>query len=119
MFPENKLPAGFARSLTPQLPDIKSPQEYAFISLVDQIKQFESGLGDGEVVGAMLASFGQSVLIHIHSLSRAGQFFCLEGATEDGSAATLIQHYTQASLLLLKIPKAATEEKRPIGFLQD
>lgn len=99
----------------PQVP--KSPQAYAFETLVEQIKLFESETSDKEVVAAMLASFGHSVTIHIHSIRRAGQFFCLEGVTEEGKAATLMQHYTQTSLLLLKLPIAPEEKKRPIGFI--
>lgn len=105
------------RSIT--LPDIKTPPEYAFLTIVEQLRQFESETGEEEVVGALLASFGQSVTLHIHSIRRTGQFFCLEGVTGDGEKATLLQHYTQASLLLLKVPKSASETKRPIGFISE
>ena len=108
-----------AKSLIHSLPDIKTPQEYAFLTIVEQLKQFERDTGEEEVVGAMLASFGQSVSIHIHSIRRAGQFFCLDGVTADGDKATLLQHYTQASLLLLKLPKAPSEKKKPIGFVTE
>lgn len=115
----NQLPGfdALQRLQVPIMPIIKSPQEYAFNTLVEQLKQFEEETSDEEVVAAMLASFGQSVIIHIHAIRRAGQFFCLEGVTEDGKKATLMQHYTQTSLLLLKAPKAPTEQKRPIGFV--
>lgn len=96
---------------------IQSPAEHAFQSLVKQIRQFEKVTGEEEVVAAMLASFGQSVLIRLHQIRLAGQFFCMDGITSDGSPASLVQHFTQASLLLLKVPKAPTEEKRPIGFI--
>lgn len=99
------------------LPVIKSVPEYAFDSLVKQIRKFETQTSDEEVVGAMLASFGQSVTIHIHSIKLSGQMICMEGVTDSGAPATLVQHYTQASILLLKMPKAPAEEKRPIGFV--
>lgn len=98
-------------------PNIKTPQEYAFITLKEQIMRFEAELGQDEVVAALLASFGQSVTIHIRNIKLAGQFFCIEGLAEDGKKATLLQHYTQASFLLLKAPKKPAEEKKPIGFL--
>ena len=101
----------------PRMPIILSPAEHAFQSLSKQIKQFEIATGDGEVVAAMLASFGQSVTIHIHQIRLSGQFFCMEGITSDGDPATLVQHFTQTSLFLLKVPKTPTEQKRPIGFL--
>lgn len=103
----------------PALQRIKSPSEYAFQSLIQQIKLFEETTGEDEVVAAMLASFGQSVTIHIHQIRLAGQFFCMEGATADGDTATLVQHFTQTSLLLLKEPKTPSEKKRSIGFLTD
>lgn len=112
-FPRGLLKQSFA------VPVMRSPQEYAFETLVEQLKQFEVDTGGEEVVVAMLASFGQSVTIQIHSVRRAGQFFCLEGVANDGEKATLIQHYTQTSLLLLKVPKAPTEQKRPIGFISE
>jgi hypothetical protein len=105
------------RTSFPSLPEIKTPAEYAFQSLVKQIRNFEQATGDDEVVAAMLASFGQSVIIHIHLLRLGGQMICMEGVTGDGDPATLVQHFTQASILLLKARKAPTEAKRPIGFV--
>lgn len=101
----------------PPLPDFKSPQEYAFETLVNEIKRFEEELEEDEVVAALLASFGQSVTIHIQTIKRVGQFFCIEGVSDSGHKASLLQHFTQASLLLLKAPKKPSEVKRPIGFI--
>lgn len=101
----------------PALPENKTPAEYAYESLVDQIKQFEAQTQEEEVVGAMLASFGQSVVLHVRQLRLCGQMICMEGLTDGGGPATLVQHFSQASILLLKVPKAPTEAKRPIGFL--
>jgi hydroxypyruvate isomerase len=98
------------------LPVIKTAPEHAFDSLAKQIKKFEGQTSEQEVVAAMLASFGQSVTLHIHRIRLSGQMICMEGITDSGSPATLVQHYTQASILLLKVPKAPQEEKRPIGF---
>ena len=94
-----------------------SPQEYAFETLMGQVKKFEAETTENEVVGAMLASFGQSVVLHIHSIRRAGQFIWLQGITSEGNTATLMQHFTQTSLLFINLPKAPSEVKRPIGFL--
>jgi hypothetical protein len=99
------------------LPIIKSPQEYAFLTLIDEIKRFESELEEDEVVAALLASFGKTVNIQIHTIKQVGQFFCIEGNSSEGNKATLLQHYTQASFLLLKAQKQPDEVKRPIGFL--
>lgn len=101
----------------PRMPVFESPAEQAFQTLVNQIRLFEASTSDGEVVGAMLASFGQSVTIHIHQLRQSGQFICMDGLTASGDKATLVQHFTQASILLIKVPLLPTEEKRPIGFM--
>jgi hypothetical protein len=97
--------------------ETKTPAEYAYESLAQQIKEFEAQTKDEEVVGAMLASFGQSVVIHIRQVRLCGQMICMEGVTDGGGPATLVQHFTQASILLLRVPKAPAEIKRPIGFL--
>ncbi|MBK0415209.1 hypothetical protein JD974_12415 [Chromobacterium haemolyticum] len=99
------------------LPAVRSIPEAAFDTLVSQITCFEKETSNSEVVGALLASFGQAVTIQLKSLSRDGQFICMVGFTDDGSEATLIQHYSQVSLLLLKMPKPAGFEKQRIGFL--
>lgn len=105
----------FQMTALPPLPP--TPAEAAFLSLVAQIKHVEKTTAADEIVIAMLASFGQSVVVHVHQLRRAGQMFVIEGLTDSGTPATLVQHFTQASVLLLKAPKLPTEEKRPIGFL--
>lgn len=97
------------------IPEMKSPTEYAFEALVDEVRQFEGALSEGEVVGAMLASFGQSITLQISSISRSGQFFCFDGLTGDGDQARLVQHFTQTSVLLVKLKTELP--RRPIGFV--
>ena len=101
-------------NILPRIPDIRSPQEYAFETLVEEIRAFEKTLAGTEAVGTLLASFGQSVMLNIRTVKRAGQFICMEGVTGDGSEASLVQHYTQTSMLLLKVK--TEEPRRPIGF---
>ncbi|MGF6807659.1 hypothetical protein OKW30_002785 [Paraburkholderia sp. Clong3] len=99
----------------PPLPD--PPHVQAFETLVGQVRAFEATLSDSETVGAMLASFGQTVTLQIQTISRAGQYFCFEGITPDGNDARLVQHYTQASLLFIKLK--AEQPRQPIGFVAD
>lgn len=101
----------------PEIPRIPSLPEAAFESLIEQVKKFEQATTEEEVVAAMLASFGQSVILHIHQIRLAGQLFCMDGITPDGDPASLVQHFTQTSILLLKVPKAPSEQKRAIGFI--
>lgn len=103
----------------PRVPDLSLPDPphvQAFHSLVQRIKEFESSLAETEAVGAMLASFGSAVHLQLRSITRHGQYFCLTGITDDGGEATLVQHYTQTSILLLKVTAKADIPKRPIGF---
>ncbi|WP_143018489.1 DUF6173 family protein [Cupriavidus sp. YR651] len=117
--------AGYSRwgKLTTKLSDVSpilrpppAPEVLAFNSLVTRIREFEANLAETETVGAMLASFGSSVHLQLRTISRQGQFVCLEGTTEDGGEATLVQHYTQVSVLLVKVTVAEPAQKRPIGF---
>ncbi|CAD6548639.1 hypothetical protein LMG27952_04761 [Paraburkholderia hiiakae] len=99
----------------PTIPTIEPPHVYAFKTFVEEVRAFETSLVEGEAVGAMLASFGKSVMLQITQISRAGQFFCFDGITENGDSARLVQHYTQASILLIKLQ--TNEASRPIGFV--
>jgi len=55
--------------------------------------------------------------LQISSISRAGQFFCFDGLTEQGDEARLVQHFTQTSILLVKLKSELP--RRPIGFVAD
>lgn len=100
--------------LVASIPPRANPAELAFETIAQKIAAFEKTLNNTEAVGTLLASFGQSILLSIHRVSRAGQFICMEGLTSNGDEASLVQHYTQTSLLLLKVK--AEEPRRPIGF---
>ncbi|MDN7741592.1 MULTISPECIES: DUF6173 family protein [Burkholderia] len=98
-----------------KLPEVRSPSEYAFETLVEEVKQFEASLNSGEAVGGMLASFGKSITLQISNICLSGQFFCFDGITDDGSPARLVQHFTQTSVLFIKIK--TEEPTKPIGFV--
>ncbi|KVP77519.1 hypothetical protein WJ92_02770 [Burkholderia ubonensis] len=100
----------------PDIPVIKPLGEYAFETLVDEIKAFEASLAEGEAVGGMLASFGKAVTLQITRIAVSGQFICFDGVTESGDNARLVQHFTQASLLLVKLTKPVAPPN-PIGFV--
>ncbi|MFL9863207.1 DUF6173 family protein [Paraburkholderia fungorum] len=117
MFPEDNARSISHALASVTLPPNVSPAERAFDVLVDEVKQFETALTEGEAVGAMLASFGQAIKLQISSISRAGQFFCFDGLTEQGDEARLVQHFTQTSILLVKLKNELP--RRPIGFVAD
>lgn len=95
----------------------KTTPEYAFENVCREIVSFERTLSETEAVGCYLASFGQSILLNIRSVSLSGQFICMEGITNDGNDARLIQHFTQTSILLIKMK--SEEPRHPIGFLRN
>ncbi|MPV55871.1 hypothetical protein CFB46_12100 [Burkholderia sp. HI2761] len=97
-----------------KLPTIRTAHEAAFDTIVSQVRDFEAALADSEAVGGMLASFGQTVTLQITHISRAGQFLCFDGVTNEGDVARLVQHYTQSSLLLVKL--TVPTKPNPIGF---
>ncbi|PRH46369.1 hypothetical protein C6V05_20780 [Burkholderia multivorans] len=99
-----------------KLPDMKTAGEYAFDTLVNEVKAFEESLAEGEAVGGMLASFGKAITIQITRIALSGQFVCFDGLTENGDDARLVQHFTQASLLLVKLAKPVAPPN-PIGFV--
>jgi hypothetical protein len=106
------------RSLIPSMPPRPpSPAESAFNTLVEQIREFETTLTDEEAVGSLLASFGQSVHLNINSVRRVGQFIRMDGTLADGGQASLVQHFTQISVLLLKVN--TEEPRKPIGFITE
>ncbi|MDC6130786.1 DUF6173 family protein [Burkholderia gladioli] len=101
----------------PALELSKSPSERAFETIANEINAFQSELGEGEAVGAMLASFGKVVTLQITGIAQTGQFICFDGVTDAGDQARLVQHFTQASVLLIKL-KQPVAPVAPIGFIQ-
>ncbi|QND94761.1 hypothetical protein SY91_02171 [Burkholderia cenocepacia] len=95
-----------------------SPGHVALQNLINEIKAFESTLTSTEAVGAMLASFGKSITLQITEIAAAGQFIRFTGVTDEGIPATLVQHYSQASLLLTKLTKPLAPPN-PIGFVHN
>jgi hypothetical protein len=98
-----------------ELPEIKSPAEYAFLTVQEQVKAFEASLTGTEAVGVWVASFGRAFLIQVQSIKQNGQFFVFEGWNEEREECQVIQHFTQVSLMLTKMKPAV--DKRPIGFV--
>ncbi|WP_146229993.1 DUF6173 family protein [Paraburkholderia tropica] len=96
-------------------PPPPSPAEMAFNTIAAEAKAFEESLRDGELVGAMMASFGREVTLQISSISRSGQFIRFDGVSDAGQEVRLIQHFTQTSLLFVKLERPGVQ-RRPIGF---
>jgi hypothetical protein len=86
--------------------------------LAGWINDFDAGLDQEHEVGVRLVSFGQTVVFHLHSMGYWNpSLISFSGLTDDGNPVELIQHVTQISILLMKVPrKDLSKPKQPIGF---
>lgn len=88
-----------------------------FKHLLQEIRDFESGLKSNEEVGAYLASFAGGVLLHIESIKyRDPYYIVLSGTTEQGQKARLVQHVTQTSILFVPVKVTSEENREPRRF---
>ena len=122
--------ADLSRSLSPtfQMPDIEpSPlvtnvtQNYAsefHKRLVKWVNDFDAALDHNYEVGVRLVNFGQTITFHLQDLGYWNpSLISFSGATDAGDPVELIQHVSQISILLMKLPRKNPEApKRPIGF---
>jgi hypothetical protein len=86
--------------------------------LAKWINEFNSSLDEQHDVGIRLVNFGQTVVFH---LARLGYWnpslMWFAGTTDNGDPVELIQHVSQISILLMKLPRRdPTKPKTPIGF---
>lgn len=97
----------------PVIPIMESLREY--------IATFESELDQDHEVGAWLASFGNSMLVHVSTIGFSKpNLVTFHGVTTDGNKVQLIQHVSQLSFLLQSVAKLnSSEPPRRIGFITD
>jgi|ERR1700682_138642 len=83
------------------------------------VEDFDATLDEAHEVGACLVSFGQRVVFHLNGMGYWNpSLITFRGTTEDGNPVELIQHVSQISILLMKLPrKDPSQPKRPIGFV--
>lgn len=86
--------------------------------LMQWISSFDAGLDEEFEVGVRLISFGQTLVFHLRSLGYYNpSLISFQGQTDAGDPVELIQHVSQISILLMKLPRKNPDEpKRPIGF---
>jgi len=85
-----------------------------------QMKKFDEALDQAHEIGMMLVTFGEAIIIHV---ARQGyhnpSLIFFHGVTEDGNEVQLVQHVSQTSFVLVKLPRLHPDEpKRPFGFEQ-
>lgn len=89
--------------------------------LTKWIADFDAGLDPQHEVGIRLVSFGNSEVFHLQDLNYWNpSLLCFTGVRDDGSPVELIQHVSQISVLLMKLPrKDLSIPKRQFGFVQE
>ena len=82
------------------------------------IKDFDADLDNEHEVGVRLVSFGQALTFHLLGIGYWNpSLMRFYGQQEDGTPVELIQHVSQISILLMKLPRLdPSKPKRPIGF---
>ena len=89
--------------------------------LMEWIRDFDASLDEAHEVGVRLVSFGQAVVFHLADIGYWNpSLISFMGTTDDGQPVKLIQHVTQISVLLMKLPrKDPSKPKQPIGFVRE
>jgi hypothetical protein len=92
-----------------------------YTRLVNRITGFNEALDDDHEVGVTLVNFrGSSIVFHLSDLGYYNpSLITFYGVTDDGNPVELIQHVSQISVLLTKLPRLPNEPKRVIGFHGD
>lgn len=109
----------------PPMPPPVSPINDAHLAsdFCERLKQwtqnFESTLDEEHEVGLRLVSFGEAVSFHLDDIGYWNPFLIsFSGVDEHGRPVQLIQHVSQISVLLMKVPRR-TDQKRKVGFASE
>ena len=106
-----------------ELPLIRSRESYQyasqkFESIVNEIREFESGLDDDHEVGLQLASFGSSMTMIVTDIGYQDPDLMYFWGMVNGRPAELIQHMSQLNFLIIAVEKEEPEQPpRRIGFV--
>lgn len=96
--------------------DLRSA-DYQYEVLMDRIKEFEENLDDDHEIAVKLASFGQSITLSVTDIGYSNPSIIVFHGYVEGKRATLIQHISQLSFLLVSVPKSDPDKPaRRIGF---
>lgn len=94
--------------------------DYQYEVIIERIKEFEDSLDEEHEVALKLSSFGQSITLSVTDIGYSNPSILTFHGLVGDSCATLIQHVSQLSFLLLSVKKANPEAPpRRIGFERD
>jgi hypothetical protein len=87
-------------------------------NILNEIQEYDVTLDNAHEVGVRLVSFGQTVTFHLKEIGYIDpSLIVFTGKTNDGDPVELMQHVSQISILLMKLPRQHPETpKKPIGF---
>lgn len=86
--------------------------------LAKWINDFDAALDQEHEVGVRLVSFGQAIVFYLNDMGYWNpSLISFQGVTQDGSPVELIQHVSQISVLLMRLPrKDPSKPKKSFGF---
>jgi hypothetical protein len=98
---------------------IRNPKlaDYTYEVIRDYIQEFESELDNEHEIAVQLASFGKNITMAVTDIGYTNPSTIVFYGYVDNQKATLIQHISQLSFLLLSVTKQDPENPpRRIGF---
>ena len=91
--------------------------DYQYEVIMHRIKEFEEELDDEHEIAVQLASFGKDILMNVTGIGYSNPSTLVFHGFVNGQNATLIQHMSMLSFLLLAVKKPEPEKPaRRIGF---
>lgn len=85
--------------------------------LKNAIAGFDAQLDDQHEVGVRLVNFGQTVTFHLQGMGYFNpSLIVFKGTTTTGEPVELIQHVSQISVLLMKLPRLEPEKPKERGW---
>jgi hypothetical protein len=86
--------------------------------LAKMIQDFDASLDQAHEVGVRLVSFGKTVIFALENMGYSNpSLITFRGHTTEGEPVELIQHVSQISILLMRLPRKNPQTpKKPIGF---
>ena len=98
------------------LGEITSDAEMQLKIIEKYVRQFQQTLDPEHDVGALLADFGQPVLMEVTEISCEPPHTMIFRGLKDGREATLIQNVSRLNFLLTTVPKEPEKSRNAIGF---
>lgn len=101
----------------PLIPRDYKMADYQYEVIMKRIKDFEDELDDEHEVSIQLASFGKDILMNVVNIGYSNPHTLVFHGFINGEKATLLQHLSMLSFLLLAAKKQEPDKPaRRIGF---